>query len=70
MIFNQSSIVIITFKLFHRLIRLSSPNLNYLLIIGTLMMYCSGIAFLIPTVNLSAVIGLCFVSPVLITSIR
>ena len=46
----------------YRLIRLSSPNLNYLMIIGTLLMYCSGFAFVIPTASPPAVITFCFVS--------
>ena len=46
----------------HRLIRLISPNLNYLMIIGTSLMYCSGIAFVIPVDTPSVVRSFCFVS--------
>ena len=46
----------------HRLIRLTSPNLNYLMIIGTSLMYCSGIAYVIPADTPPMVLSLCFVS--------
>ena len=55
-------------KVFHvlysicRLIRLTSPNLNYLLIVGTLLMYTSGIVFLLPTRNPQVMRASCFVS--------
>ena len=46
----------------HRLIRLTSPNLNYLMVIGTSLMYCSGISFVIPAETRLMVLTLCFVS--------
>ena len=46
----------------HRLIRLTSPNLNYLMIIGTILMYCSGISFMISADTRSMVLALYFVS--------
>ena len=44
-----------------RLIRLSSPNLNYLLIIGMLLMYISGIAFVTPMTLPPVVSTICLV---------
>lgn len=45
-----------------RLIRLSSPNLNYLMITGTILMYSSGTVFLLPTRSPSTTLAFCFVS--------
>ena len=45
-----------------RLIRLSSPNLNYLMIAGMLFVYFSGIAYGIPKTDPPAALALCFVS--------
>lgn len=45
-----------------RLIRLSSPNLNYLLIIGMILMYLSGIALVIPMTLPPIVSTVCLVN--------
>ena len=50
----------------NRLIRLSSPNLNYLIIAGMLMVYCAGIAYAIPRINAQATLSLCFVSTLIL----
>lgn len=44
-----------------RLVRLDSPNLNYLIILGSLMIYTSCIAFVTPTRTPSVVSALCMV---------
>ena len=46
----------------NRLIRLDSPNVNYLIISGAIIVYISDIAFVIPTLNPSVVSALCVVS--------
>ena len=49
-------------NLFSRLIRLSSPNLNYLIIVGSLLVYSSAIGFAVPVWNEPSVLTFCFVS--------
>ena len=44
-----------------RLIRLNSPNLNYLIIVGTSLLYCGGIGFVIPTLDPQSVPPICLV---------
>ena len=45
-----------------RLIRLDSPNLNYLIIFGSCAIYMSCVLFVTPTLNPSVVSALCIVS--------
>ena len=45
----------------HRLIRLDSPNLNYLIIFGSVTVYISCIVFVVPTLNPLLVSALCAV---------
>ncbi len=52
-----------TFYLYYRLVRLDSPNLNYLIISGTTMVFAGGIAFVAPTLDPRAVSALCIVCP-------
>ena len=46
-----------------RLIRLGSPNLNYLIGIGAIILYMATYFFIIPTTNMQAVIALCNITP-------
>ena len=48
--------------LYHRLIRLSSPNLNYIIGLGAIILYLNVISFVIPTTNADFVSVLCNVS--------
>lgn len=48
--------------LLYRVIRLSSPNLNYIIIGGGILTYCSGIAIALPITNREMKLSLCFVS--------
>ena len=60
---NNHNMLFITFECaIHRLIRLTSPNLNYLMIVGTSLMYGSGIAFVIPAATPPVALSFCFVS--------
>ena len=45
--------------LFHRLIRLSSPNLNYLIGLGAIVLYLNIITLVIPTTNTHFAAVLC-----------
>ena len=45
-----------------RVIRLSSPNLNYILIFGVALVYLTGIVFAIPSDDPAVLPGLCIVS--------
>lgn len=45
-----------------RLIRLNSPNLNYLMIIGICLVYLGAIIFAIPSTNPQVVVLFCLVS--------
>lgn len=45
-----------------RIIRLNSPNLNYLLILGAVLIYLTGIVFVIPTNDPGVLPALCIVS--------
>ena len=47
-----------------RLIRLSSPNLNYILIFGIALVYMTGIIFIIPSSDPMALPALCIVSAI------
>ena len=47
-----------------RVIRLSSPNLNYILILGVCLVYLTGIVFVIPTNDPMVLPGLCMVSSI------
>ena len=49
------------FVSYNRLIRLSSPNLNYLMIMGMVLIYSSGIAYGSPKTNSLGAIIQCFV---------
>ena len=49
-----------------RLIRLGSPNLNYLIGIGAIILYMSTYFFIIHTTNPQVVIALCNITPWLI----
>ena len=51
---------------YYRVIRLSSPNLNYIIIGGAILIYCSGIASALPTTNPEIRLFLCFVSAMLL----
>ena len=44
------------------MIRLNSPNLNYLVITGMILLYCGGIGFVIPVTYHQAVPPICMVS--------
>ena len=46
----------------YRLIRLNSPNLNYLIICGAVMIFISDVLFVIPTLNPFTVSITCIVS--------
>ena len=46
----------------YRLIRLSSPNLNYILIIGIALVYMTGIVYIVPSFDLQTMPALCVVS--------
>ena len=43
------------------MVRLNSPKLNYLMILGVIMVYLGCVVFVIPTVNPTAVSALCIV---------
>lgn len=47
-----------------RLVRLTSPNLNYVMIVGISLIYCSAILFVIPTISPPVVVALCLVSAI------
>ena len=51
------------FCLSYRLIRLSSPNLNYLIGVGAIILYMNTYFFIIPTTNPKAVVALCNLTP-------
>ena len=44
-----------------RLIRLDSPNLNYLIIFGTIVIFIGGVFFVMPVLSSSALPALCVV---------
>lgn len=46
----------------NRLIRLSSPKLNYIIIVGAILFYVSAISFVIPSTDPDAVVVFCNVS--------
>ena len=48
------------------MIRLNSPNLNYLMIAGAIMVYLGGVGFVIPTQTPRAVIAMCTVCIVIV----
>ena len=48
--------------LFYRVVKLSSPKLNYLIIIGAVLMYCSIYFYLLPIVHMDVVLASCIVS--------
>lgn len=52
---------VIKYFFIHRLVRLDSPKINYLIISGAIMVYTGGIAFVIPTLIPSNVSALCIV---------
>ena len=59
-IYMFSVFILLLFNLFsHRLIRLSSPNLNYIIGIGAIILYMNVIVFVIPTNDRQAVAVLC-----------
>ena len=45
-----------------RLVKLSSPNLNYFIIIGAVLMYSSIYFYLLPVVNKNVLLASCIVS--------
>ena len=47
----------------HRLIRLSSPNLNYLIGGGAIILYMDTYFFIIPTTDQQVVVALCNLTP-------
>ena len=51
----------------YRLIRLSSPNLNYIIGVGAIILYVDIYLFIIPTTNPQTVAALCTSTPWLIT---
>ena len=51
------------FALSYRLIRLSSPNLNYLIGIGAIILYMNTSFFIVPTFNQHTVTVLCNITP-------
>ena len=59
---NAASFIDVLFFL-HRVVRLSSSNLNYLIILGAVCMYLSVYAYLVPTVHISTVQIMCTVCP-------
>ena len=44
--------------------KLSSPNLNYFIITGAVLMYCSIYFYLLPTVHKDVVLASCIVSTI------
>ena len=54
----------VTFALVHarRIIRLNSPNLNYLMISGSIMIFVSDFFFVIPTIDSAFMVATCIVS--------
>ena len=50
-----------------RLVRLDSPNLNYLIIVGSFMVYSCCIVFVVPTLNPSTMAAFCVVSSTSLT---
>ena len=52
-----------TFYYCYRLVRLDSPNLNYLIISGTTMVFAGGVAFVAPTLDPRVASALCIVCP-------
>ena len=50
------------FVIFNRIIRLSSPKLNYLIVWGAIHLYLSAIGLVIPTTDPDTIVALCFVS--------
>ena len=48
--------------LVYRLIRLSSPKLNYIIILGAILFYISGIFLVLPSLDPSAIVVHCNVS--------
>ena len=60
--------MVYSFKLY-RIIRLNSPNLNYLIIFGSIFVYLSCIVFVIPTLDPAAVSALCVVSLSVVSNI-
>lgn len=55
------SITLLLLFFYYRLVRLDSPNLNYLIISGTTMVFAGGIAIVAPTLNPGVVSALCIV---------
>ena len=53
---------VIKISYWSRLIRLNSPNLNYLVIAGMILLYCGGIGFVIPATDHQAVPPICLVA--------
>ena len=51
------------FALPYRLIRMSSPNLNYLIGGGAIILYMNTYFFIVPTINSQAVSALCNITP-------
>ena len=49
----------------HRIIRLTSPNLNYLIILGCLILCLSAYFYAYPSTSFDTVRGLCYVSHVI-----
>lgn len=47
---------------FFRIVRLTSPNLNYLIVIGAILTYCTIFVYLIPTTNPDVYKIRCYVS--------
>ena len=47
----------------HRLIRMSSPNLNYLIAGGAIVLYMDTYFFIIPTADQHVVTALCNITP-------
>ena len=58
---SYSPITLYAPTIINRLIRLHSPNLNYLIIFGSVLVYISCIVFVMPTFIPSAVAALCIV---------
>ena len=59
---SHITINIIILSYINRVVKLSSPNLNYFIIVGAMLMYSSIYFYLLPVANKNALLASCIVS--------
>lgn len=55
-------VVVANYMSLHRLIRLTSPNINYLIILGAIVFYCSAYTFFYQETSAGVITVVCNVS--------